>query len=238
MKTSRNLRIGAFVYNFEHKKTYEGLMRLHLENYSLACALAADRIELTHYQSKIRVAPKGLEYMHPRDIARQLDIPYHVAPHNSEECARLIKDYNLDLGVILGARILDESVINAFNVGVLNLHPGLLPDVRGLDTIKWAIFDRKKQGVTTHLIDKHIDRGRMILRRETEVYEDDTLVDVFLRIHNLEMTLMTESLNILEQGRREFDPITNGKYNKAVPEEIERNLPAAFEAYKRNYSSL
>src|SRR3989344_2368424 len=110
MKTSRNLRIGAFVYNFEHKKTYEGLTRLHLENYPLECALAADRIELTHYQSKIRVAQKGLEYMHPRDIARQLDIPYHVAPHNSEECARLIKDYNLDLGVILGARILDESV--------------------------------------------------------------------------------------------------------------------------------
>ncbi|MEK6840204.1 MAG: formyltransferase family protein, partial [Nanoarchaeota archaeon] len=123
-----NLRVGAFVYNFEHKKTQEGLFNLYLDDTPVVCALAADPVPLTFYQSKIRIAPKGLSYAHPRTIAQKLGIPYHVVSHNSQECEDLVRSYNLDVGVILGARILKEPIINAFNVGVLNLHPGLLPE--------------------------------------------------------------------------------------------------------------
>jgi len=51
-----------------------------------------------------------------------------------------------------------EDIINAFKIGVLNMHPGILPDNRGLDTIKWAIMKDMKQGVSCHLISKEIDR--------------------------------------------------------------------------------
>ena len=232
------MRIGVFAYNFEHKKTQEGLVALFLAGFEVACIFAADPVPLKFYQSKIRVSPKGLRYEHPRAIAERMGIPYHVVPHNSEECAELVRRYDLDVGVILGARILKPIVIEPFKVGVLNMHPALLPENRGLDNLKWAILKDIKQGVSCHLIDATIDRGNLIVRQEIDVYPDDSLVDIFLRIKNLELTLMVESLRILDSGKRDFPPVGEGTYFKAVPEEEEQHLMARFEAYKAKYAGL
>lgn len=232
------MRIGVFAYNFEHKKTHEGLLALHLAGFEIACVLAADPVPLNFYQSKIRISPKGLRYSHPHDIAQRLGIPYHVVPHNSEDCAKLIQRYNLDVGVILGARILKTAVIEPFKIGVLNMHPALLPENRGLDNLKWAILRDIKQGVSCHLIDGSIDRGSLILRREIPVFPDDTLVDIFLRIQNTELTMMVETLEILKAGQGDFPAVGEGTYFKAVPENLERNLMARFDDYKRKYETL
>src|SRR3989338_9134553 len=72
------MRIGVFAYNFKHKKTQEGLLWLMLHGYKIECILAADPVQLNFYQSKIRVSQKDMEYMHPSEIAKKLEIPYHV----------------------------------------------------------------------------------------------------------------------------------------------------------------
>jgi methionyl-tRNA formyltransferase len=232
------MNIGVFAYNFKHKKTQETLLNLFMQGYKVSGILAADPIELKFYQSKIRVSPKDLNYVHPKKIAEKLDIPYHVVAHNSKECEDLIKKYDLDVGVIAGARILKDNIISQFKVGVLNMHPGLLPQNRGLDNLKWAILNDFKQGVSCHLISKEIDRGNLIIRKELEVYEDDTLLDIYLRILNTEQDLMLQSLKILESGKRDFEQVTEGNYFKAVPEELEKTLFKKFEEYKKNYSKL
>lgn len=232
------MKIGVFVYNFKHKKTQEGILWLMLHGYKIDCILAADPVQLNFYQSKMRVSQKDLEYMHPSEIAKNLGIPYHVVVHNSKECESLIKKYDLDIGIILGARILKENIINAFKVGILNMHPGILPDNRGLDTIKWAILKNMKQGVSCHLISKEIDRGKLIIKKEINVYEDDTLLDIFLRIQNMEQVLMINSLKILESGERNFQLVGEGNYSQSVPPDLEKDLLRRFEAYKKNYTKL
>lgn len=232
------MKIGVFAYNFEHKKTQEGLLNLFLAGYKVECVFAADPVKLTFYQSKIRVSPKGLKYTHPKDIAKKLDVPYHVVVHNSEECRDLIKKYDLDLGIVLGARILKDDTIKAFKIGILNMHPGLLPFNRGLDNLKWGILKGFKQGVSCHLISKEIDKGNLIIKREIDVYEDDTLVDIFMRTQNMEQILMVEGIKILESGKRDFEEVEEGNYFKAVPPEIEKDLFDKFEEYKKNYNNL
>ena len=232
------MKIGVFAYNFEHKKTQEGLLNLFLNNYKVSCILAADPVELKFYQSKIRISPKGIKYTHPSKIAEKLKIPYHVVKHNSTECEKLIEKYELDLGIVLGARILSENIIKAFRIGILNLHPGLLPKNRGLDNIKWAILKNFKQGVSCHLISKEVDKGKLIIKKEIDVYEDDTLVDVFLRIQNKEQELMLQSLKILESGKMGFEDVEEGNYFNAVPKDIEKTLLKKFEGYKKKYPNL
>jgi len=232
------MKIGVFAYNFKHKKTQEGLMQLFLHGYDISCIFAANPVELKFYQSKIRVSPKGLEYMHPKEIAERLNIPYHVVVHNSEKCENVIKQYDLDLGIILGARIIKQQIINAFKIGVLNMHPGLLPENRGLDNLKWAILQGYKQGVSCHLINKEIDKGSLIVKKKIAVHEDDTLLDVFLRIQNMEQVLMIESLKILASGKRDFEEVPEGNYRKAVPPNEEEGLMKRFEEYKRKYKEL
>jgi len=192
------MKIGIFAYNFKHQKVQEGLLNLFLHSYKPECILAANKVELNFYQSKIRVEPKGLKYMHPKKIAEKLNIPYYIVVHNSKKCEDLIKKYNLDLGIILGARILKGYIISAFNIGIINLHPGLIPQNRGLDNIKWAILKSLEQGVTTHLINEKIDHGKIILKKTIDIYKDDTFLDLYLRIHNMEQQLMIESLKKIE----------------------------------------
>lgn len=232
------MKIGIFAYNFKHKKTQEGILNLFLQGIPITSILAADAIELKFYQSKIRVSPKGLDYLHPKEIAERLQVPYHVVAHNSVECEELIKKYDLDLGIILGARILKENIIGAFKIGVLNMHPGILPENRGLDNLKWAILKDYKQGVSCHLIDKDIDKGKLILWKAIEVYEDDTLVDVSMRLQNLEQQLMVEAVKILQDGKRDFEIVPEGNYRKSVPPEEEASLLEKFESYKKNYQNL
>ena len=230
------MKIGAFVYNFEHKKTQEGLLNLFLNNYEVSCILAANPVKLNFYQSKIRIIPADLHYIHPEKVAERLNIPYHVVDHKSEDCEGLIKKYKLDIGIILGARILEKKIIDAFKLGVINMHPGLLPNNRGLDNIKWAILRGIKQGVTVHLINEKIDHGKIILQKEVDIYKDDTLLDIFLRIQNLEQKLMIESLKMLESGKRDFvDLGDEGNYFKAVPQDEEKFLLNKFEKYKKKY---
>ncbi len=238
MNSNTTLKIGIFAYNFKHKKTQEGLLKLFLNNIPVACILAADPVELKFYQSKIRVAPKGLEYEHPKDIAQRLNIPYHVVKHNNPECEELIKKYDLDLGIILGARIIKKKIIEAFKIGILNLHPGLLPHNRGLDNLKWGILRDIKQGVSAHLISEEIDKGKLILKREIDVHEDDTMVDIFLRTQNMEQQLMIECIKILQNGGQDFSFVPEGTYLKAVPPEEEAHLIEKFEEYKKKYKEL
>ena len=197
--------------------------------------MAANPVKLNFYQSKIRIGFKDMKYLHPRDIAKKLDIPYYVVNHNEEECIDVIKKYKLDLGIILGARILKKPIIDSFNMGILNMHPGLLPQNRGLDNIKWAILDNIRQGVTTHLIDGAIDRGFLIDKKSVEVYRDDTLVDLTTRVQNLELTMMIEAIEKIKNNDFSNKRIGIGKRNKSIPESIERHLMEIFETYKENY---
>jgi phosphoribosylglycinamide formyltransferase-1 len=228
------MKVGVFAYNFEHKKTQDGLLNLFINDYNITCILAANWQELNIPQSKIRIVPKDLHYTHPKKIAERLDIPYHVVEHNSNKCEKLIKNYDLDVGIILGARILKRNIISAFNIGIINLHPGLIPQNRGLDNIKWAILKKFEQAVTSHFITNEIDFGPIIVERKIRIYMDDTLMDLHLRIQNLEQILMIKSLKILEGGKKDFEmPKKKGNYFSAVPPKEEKRLFEAFEDYKK-----
>jgi len=227
------MKLGVFAYNFEHWKTQEGLLNLFLNDRKPDVVFGADKVKLNFYHSKIRVAPKDLYLQHPQNICKKLGIPYHVVKHDSPETIKLIKEHNLDVGVILGARILKKPTIEAFKTGVVNMHPGILPINRGLDNLKWAIHYRMPMGVTAHFIDEKIDRGIMIKQETVKVYADDTLVDIHVRLQNLEQKLMIEALADIESPNFEWRSIGEGTYYKPMQPHDENGLMHRFRKYKR-----
>ena len=228
------MRIGVFCYNFKHWKTQAGLQNLFLAGYQPSLALAADPVDLKFYKSKVRITPKDLFLVHPADICEKYKVDYKVVKHNSQETCALVKEHDLDLGIVLGARILDQEVIQSFNLGVLNMHPGILPDNRGLDNIKWSLIKNLPIGVTCNLIDDKIDRGRLVAREQINVYEDDSLLDLHLRVQNLEQKMMIDSIGILSQADvKELEELTSGSYYRSVPWELERDISLYFEEYKK-----
>jgi phosphoribosylglycinamide formyltransferase-1 len=229
-----NLRIAAFAYDFPHKKTQEGLFELHVNGIRPTVVIGAPPVKLTFPTSKERIAPRGLSYNHPADVCRCLGITYVSEPHDSEHCKRLLRILEVDLGIVLGARILKRPTINACKVGILNMHPGILPGNRGLDNLKWSVLNDLPIGVTAHLIDEYVDRGRLVSQKVVPVYKDDTLRDVFLRQQDVERQEMLRAIALLDEDSNpdSYELLGKGTRYRAVPELFELGLARAWNEYK------
>ncbi len=81
-----------------------------------------------------------------------------------------------DLGIVAAyGKIIPESVINKFKLGILNIHPSLLPKYRGASPIQSAIKDGESQtGVTIIKMDKEMDHGPIVSQLKEEIKDDDT----------------------------------------------------------------
>ena len=171
-----------------------------------------------------------------KDIAKAFDIEMIIADHDSDKVIKRAK--SLDLGIILGARILKEKTINSFKVGILNMHPGIIPLNSGIDSIKWAVLKGIKQGVTTHLIDKYVDRGSIIDRKILDVYPMDSLSDIYDRSLSLQQSMMIEAVKIIESG---YTGTKLERYNeKNIPMTADTELAVIEKlfSYKIAYSSM
>ena len=83
--------------------------------------------------------------------------------------------------LICGAGIIPQDIVKRYTI--INAHPGYIPYVRGLDAFKWAIWEGKPIGVTTHLIGDMIDCGQVIDRQVIHMNQNTT----FLRQHKVSM---------------------------------------------------
>jgi phosphoribosylglycinamide formyltransferase-1 len=212
------MKIAVFAYNFPHKKSQDTITRLILDGFNIDCVIACNSIDLKQHPQTLRVKPRHTGLVDTYSICKRFDIPFYVMPHNSQDTLDIIKEHDIDLGIIAGARILKKEVIDAFKIGILNIHPGVLPYVRGLDTLKWTIYNNYPIGVTGHLINEKVDAGRIIEIKEVKLYRDDTLIDISLRLYETGIDMLRECiLKLQTKNKNEFLPVdvSNG-YNRLM----------------------
>src|SRR6185369_15626589 len=77
-----------------------------------------------------------------------------------------LKKLNLDVGLHKAGVIYREVTINAFRLGILNHHIGILPAYRGRSVLEWSILQGDAVGITVFFIDTGIDTGARILISE------------------------------------------------------------------------
>jgi len=204
------MKIAVFAYNFPHRKTNDFLFNLLFHKYDVKLVIAADPVKIDLPPSYLRSKLRYLNNYHPRDICLRFDIPYVVSPHNSKKTIALLNDNQIELGIIAGARLLDQEVINAVSLGIINFHPGLLPKIRGLGALKKSIISGDPPGITAHLIDRRMDAGRIIIKKTIPVYSDDTLMDLSHRQHDTQLALLSETIDkLINNDIAEFPAIQN-----------------------------
>ena len=172
--------ITVFGYDFPHKKTCEGLIQLKLLNIPIKMVYLAPWRELHVRQPSVRISGRGFEHWQPSDICRLLDIPFRRVHHNSINGEH-------DTGIILGARILEKKTIDRFRRGIINLHPGKLPDFRELDCVHAQYAYNGTSGITAHWIDEKVDQGKIICYWEVPTYHTEDWVERYDRNLNLQV---------------------------------------------------
>lgn len=110
---------------------------------------------------------------------------------------------SLDLDYILGVHfpyIVPGEILDIPRIGVLNLHPALLPYNRGWHTPNWAILDETPIGATLHFMDSGVDTGDIVAQVELEIRPEDTAHTLYGRLLELEVELFREAWPLLASG--------------------------------------
>ncbi len=115
------------------------------------------------------------------------------------EISKRLKNYDIDLIVLAGfMRVLTGSFVEQWVDRIINIHPSLLPDYKGLNTHERALNDGKKEaGCTVHFVNDELDSGAIILQKRVDILYDDTVDSLSARVLEQEHKAYPEAIKIL-----------------------------------------
>lgn len=120
---------------------------------------------------------------------------YIVADHNDHDCLDKMREYQPEWIILGGTRIIRGELLG---YQMLNVHPGLIPWVRGSSSEAWAICNDLPVGVTCHLVDKGVDTGPILLRRQLNVPPGASYEKIVRLNIALAAKTMVEALHLAE----------------------------------------
>lgn len=98
-------------------------------------------------------------------------------------------------------RIIGKTLLEAYPMRIINLHPALLPSFPGAHGIADAYnYGVKVFGITIHFVDEGVDTGKIINQFAFHVEPDDTLETVETKIHQLEHRYYPEVVDSVVNG--------------------------------------
>ena len=86
---------------------------------------------------------------------------------NDEKFIDYIKKNKIDLLASMSYdQIFKTKIINSVKNKIINCHAGKLPFYRGRSILNWVLINGEKEfGITTHFVNKKIDKGNIILQK-------------------------------------------------------------------------
>ena len=121
----------------------------------------------------------------PAALARERGVPV-ITPENPNTPDILATVERLKPDFILSfyyRYMLHQEFLDLAARGAYNLHGSLLPQYRGRAPINWAILKGEpKTGITLHRMVRRPDAGAIVAQVEVEIFESDSVRDVYARI--------------------------------------------------------
>ena len=113
-----------------------------------------------------------------------------------------------DVSVVVAyGHILPAAVIDLPRLGTLNIHASLLPALRGAAPIQAAIRDGLAEtGVTIMQMVPALDAGAIVHVARTPILEDETSLELSLRLSELGANALIEALALMELGQAHPEP--------------------------------
>ena len=102
-----------------------------------------------------------------REVATFYGFPVAICnDQNAPDSIAHLREWSPDLIIFTGGNILRKPLLEVPRLGVLNVHLGLLPEIRGMSSPEWSLLNHVPVGVTIHYMDAGIDTGPILQRYE------------------------------------------------------------------------
>lgn len=126
-----------------------------------------------------------------------------VEDHNASGAIALVRERGIDLLVNAGTpRIVSPALLDAPTLGVLNCHPGRLPDYRGSCAVEHAILENRPVANTVHLMSEGIDEGPVLEVREVDLTGVATYPDLRVATYVQGFAFLGACVAALQTGER------------------------------------
>lgn len=121
-----------------------------------------------------------------------LNVPVkRVTNINYDVCIRELAAFRPDFVVTALDQLVSPAVIAAMPIG-LNVHYGLLPEVKGWNATEWSLLDYGRLSVSLHRIAWPVDSGDIYLTRSIDVTPSDDLGTLRAKCQNTAVELYTQ----------------------------------------------
>lgn len=111
------------------------------------------------------------------DLCVKSDIQcYFDIEVSSEKGASIIQSLDPDLIIVATFKqIIQPNVLNTPSLGIVNVHPALLPKYRGPNPTNTALLNGESTtGVTIHYLTEKLDAGNVLLQKVMDIDDEDT----------------------------------------------------------------
>ncbi len=126
-----------------------------------------------------------------KDMNINISSPSKISPDVISEIIELGPD------LIISAyyrKIFPKELLRVAKLGIINIHPSLLPFYRGPVPTAWAILNGEKSfGITVHKVDEGIDTGDILVQKEYDIGDDETGHELYLRAMELGADLFIDN---------------------------------------------
>ncbi len=115
----------------------------------------------------------------------------------------IIKKKKISLICLAGyMKIISKKFIREFRKKIINVHPSLLPNYKGLDTYNRVLKNKeKKTGCTIHFINEKLDDGKIINKKFFFINKDENLKTLKIKTQKLERLAYPEAIIKLYRNR-------------------------------------
>ncbi len=173
------------------------------------------------------------------------NIPFFfVKNHNDNRAMALLDQLNVTCLFNAGTpRKLSGRVISSVPNGVINVHPGLLPEYRGCTAVEWSLFNNDKVGNTAHFMDEEYDTGPIILSEWYQFQVDSDYQSIRLKVYREGCNLAGRILSQIQQDdltpkdSEKQDP-SSGQYREPISPEKMADVHERLQEKRYRYQVL
>jgi methionyl-tRNA formyltransferase len=178
-------------------------------------ALLENKYDVTHvFTQPDRAQGRGqkIQLTPVKEFALKHDIEVCQPDNiNTQYWKEFIKELQPDLIIAVAyGQILKQDILDAPKYGCVNVHASLLPKYRGAAPINWSIINGETiTGVTTMYMERGLDCGNMIMKRETVIEADETAGQLHDKLSIMGAGLLLDTIKAISEGKADSVPQNN-----------------------------
>ncbi|MCI5910559.1 MAG: methionyl-tRNA formyltransferase [Oscillospiraceae bacterium] len=148
---------------------------------------------------KVEAVNAGIEVYQPISLRKGED---------AEKSLEVLNNIKPDIIIVVAyGQILPKEVLDIPRLGCVNIHGSILPEYRGAAPIERAVLDGKKiTGVTSMYMAEGLDTGDMLIKKTTEIGENETAPELRARLAEIGADVLVETIEGLEKGTIKPEP--------------------------------